>query len=293
MRNRLLTALLLLAASAQAGVVERSENFYVDAPNEVCAKRVLYDAERARVDFCRKWFGHDPVWKAPVPIVVKIRPFGDNGYMKTIGNSLVYIELIGKDDLEAEEVLRHEVGHVVIHNELGDAPRWLHEGVCVADELLYGDYPRRFRDKLGHLNLWFLLPLDGIPPWFDGDAFYGQSASLICFIRQRWGIEGLWMFYRLGHKHGWEAAAAGACHMPLSLLEKEWTEWTHSLESPYPRSLRGTPVSPSETCSPLPAVIPLLPWAITPSPRRSSANTSGPRRPATGCVNPWPDPPER
>lgn len=254
MRDRLLIAVALLAlgADARGGTFAKSRNFMVEAPSEVCAARVLYDAERHRLDFGRKWFGRElRDWTIPVPIVVTVdQKVSPNGYQRSVGRLFVYLEVLGRDELEAEDALRHEVGHAVIHRELdADAPRWLHEGVCVADELLYGDYPRRLNDLVGRTPLGEFLGLTDIPRHFNGNAFYGQSASLVCYLRARWDADRLWLFYRVGRERGWEVASEWALHTPLHVLERQWTEWTYSLDSPYPRAIRGT-APPAETKAP-------------------------------------------
>jgi hypothetical protein len=251
MRKRLLgaTLLLLFTTAPAPAEVKKSTNFLVDAPDAAAATRILHDAEHHRRDFARKWLGRDlGDWSVPVPIVVRLTDAEPaNGHQAGVAGSrrIIYLELIGKDTFEAEESLRHEVGHAVISREVDDdAPRWLHEGVCVADELLHGDYPRRLREQIGRTHLEQFFPLQILPFYFDGDAFYGQAASLVYFIRERWGTEGLWHFYRAGRKDGWEAAAGEALRMPLGLLEREWTAWTYSLDSPYPRTLRGATPPP-------------------------------------------------
>jgi hypothetical protein len=245
-------ALLLLAAPATAHapappepVVRKSDRYWVETYSDASAARILHDAEAYRQEVTRRWLGRPPKdWPMPVPIVVKLN-LPANGTHIVPGRVFCYLELLGKTEPEAEEALRHEMVHAVVQHEVPTppgtyAPRWLHEGVAVADEVLYYDYPRRLGEKLGRTPLKAFFPLLHLPEEFNGDAFYGQAASLVLYIRQKYGTERLWTFYMTGRRFGYEAASWLNFGRSLAMFEREWTAWTYSLDSPYPRSLRGT-----------------------------------------------------
>jgi hypothetical protein len=100
-----------------------------------------------------------------------------------------------------EQVLDHEVAHVLLGQAFGPrpVPRWLQEGVA---QLVAREYTAAVTDRIGQGMLGDnLIPLDALTRGFPEDPIqarlaYAQSADLVAYINNSYGAESLGILIR-------------------------------------------------------------------------------------------------
>lgn len=244
-------ATLILAASVAAAkpvVVHRSANFTVEASNLPLAKRVAHDAEKARRLAASYWLGRElDDWPDRVPIFVRSDlPIGEmkNGYQKDLGRQFVYIELLGHDEAEVDEVVAHEVVHAVLRREVEvpaghDLPRWMHEGAAVCFEVDHGRYPYFYGDTITQVRLKTFVELKDAPFFISGGCFYATSGAIAMHVRRTYGAAAFWDWWRDAGVVGWDAATERVLGLSVEELERDLTYAMREMSCPFPRSLRG------------------------------------------------------
>ncbi len=135
---------------------------------------------------------------------------------------------------EMQRVIPHEISHLVVHQVAPDyVPPWLDEGLAVLNEEL--PTPQREAALKAALARNGLLPLETLCAPFPLDSqqatlAYAQSASVVRFVRQHYGREGL---SRLVAAYGLGATCQRGVERALGVTLKQLEdEWRASLPLP-------------------------------------------------------------
>jgi hypothetical protein len=128
---------------------------------------------------------------------------------------------------EMQRIIPHEISHLVVHQAAPDyVPPWLDEGLAVLNEELPA--PQREAALKAALTQDGLLPLETLCAPFPLDSHqatlaYAQSASVVRFVREQYGREGL---SRLVAAYGLGATCQRGVEQALGVtlkqLEDDW-----------------------------------------------------------------------
>lgn len=128
-----------------------------------------------------------------------------------------------------EGALGHELTHVLLADRFARhaLPRWVDEGVAILADT--SDKQRRHRQDLEQalaarreFRLIELVTLIDYPEAHRWGAFYGQSASLVEFLVERFGERPFLDFVEAAGKQGYERALATAYQLSTAELERQW-----------------------------------------------------------------------
>jgi hypothetical protein len=239
---------LFWGALAAPQCVATSKNFTAEGPTPHVAESLANDAERAKERFCREFLLKDPgEYPTRTHIFLRAAPpdwLRDNAWVRDVSPLHKAIEIQGHSPYYGLQVIGHEVAHVCLGFELGGpangVDRWLSEGLAIYFETTIEGYPHRYNDECSTLPLAEFLKTRDIPGEVSGDAYYGQSYSVVRYICDHFGRETLIPFYQMGKSASWEAAAHNILHVELKQLDADWRASLRRWDSPYPRRLRGT-----------------------------------------------------
>ncbi|MCY3911699.1 MAG: peptidase MA family metallohydrolase [Chloroflexi bacterium] len=160
--------------------------------------------------------------------------------------TVLHAPVVNRDSLDLQATVAHEITHIVLehrtHNSFGGLPAWLHEGLAttveaeITERFSYGDIMTRLVDEGNFVSL------RGITGSFPADSraavnAYAQSNSLMTYIIETWGREGvaaLLEAYAGGVSD--DEAVQAALGVSLDELDRAWLG-THGVESPTFESL--------------------------------------------------------
>jgi hypothetical protein len=161
------------------------------------------------------------------------------------------------DEREVKRIVPHEVSHVVLyqatHNPYAGNPNWLEEGIAVHNqEVADADFPALVEAAARDGQL---IPLRALSSSFPSDAdlallSYAESSSIIDFILQRYGKEGLARLVSVfSEGETSDGAIQRALGVSLDDLEAEWRATLPAAErTPVPGATpqsRSTPTTGS------------------------------------------------
>jgi hypothetical protein len=136
------------------------------------------------------------------------------------------------DAAETGRVVPHEISHQVIsqaiHNPFNRLPTWLDEGIAVSyQENGNSHFPAMVQQAADDGVLFSIMALNASFPYDGNQATlgYAQSFSIVNFIRETWGEDGLAELvavYRQGVSH--DEAAMHALGVDLAELDRLWKE---------------------------------------------------------------------
>ncbi len=141
---------------------------------------------------------------------------------------------IGDRPLRIDMVLKHELCHLVLHHQIGEAlPKWLDEGVCQwAGGGVAGIITGSTESVLPRAALLNrLIPFQELEARFPDDTdrlilAYEQSRSLVDFIALTYGRERLLLLLRdLGAGTAWQGAFSRSLGAPSDEIESKWREY--------------------------------------------------------------------
>ncbi|MCY4112410.1 MAG: peptidase MA family metallohydrolase [Chloroflexi bacterium] len=155
--------------------------------------------------------------------------------------TVLHAPVVNRDPLDLQATVAHEITHIVLehrtHNSFGGLPAWLHEGLAttveaeIKERFAYGDIMTRLVDEDNFVSL------RGITGSFPADSqaavnAYAQSNSLVTYIIETWGREGiadLLEAYAGGVSDN--EAVQAALGISLDELDRAWLG-THGVDSP-------------------------------------------------------------
>ncbi|MCY3783034.1 MAG: peptidase MA family metallohydrolase [Chloroflexi bacterium] len=160
--------------------------------------------------------------------------------------TVLHAPVVNRDSLDLQATVAHEITHIVLehrtHNSFGGLPAWLHEGLAttveaeITERFSYGDIMTRLVAEGNFVSL------RGITGSFPADSqaavnAYAQSNSLVTYIIETWGREGvaaLLEAYAGGVSD--DEAVQAALGVSLQELDRAWLG-THGVVSPTFESL--------------------------------------------------------
>jgi hypothetical protein len=244
MRLALLACLLLVSAAAAA---QQPPALVIDAPAELAASRARLESfDHARLAGIVRMMGlADPGPPIHVILAAEDTQAAASVSPSTAGYAISSQGLIvlfparspvyPHDSLE--DVLRHEVAHVLISRAAGGqpVPRWFHEGLAMAAER-----PWRLEDR-SRLILELVagprLTVDDIDRLFDNEPArtraYALSAAMVReIIRAHGAAAPATILRNLANGDGFGAAVVRAAGRPMRDIERDfwnrqrvWTVW--------------------------------------------------------------------
>jgi len=128
-----------------------------------------------------------------------------------------------------EGALGHELTHVLLADRFARhaLPRWVDEGVAILADT--SDKQRRHRQDLEQalaarreFRLIELVTLIDYPEAQRWGTFYGQSASLVEYLVERFGERPFLDFVEAASQHGYERALTTAYRLSTAELERQW-----------------------------------------------------------------------
>lgn len=239
--------LLIGAGGVRADAVHITRNFVVTAPDARLAARVAYDAEAARVRFARVFLRREPADSPyPHPIILRsprpglLFPEEENGLAKKLGGVINYLEFVSDSEAFFEEIISHEVCHLMMAEEMGGdyGTRWFGEGMAVYFETLDRGYPKRLGERVGLSPLVDFLDRDDFSPEHKFPYTYGQAYSVVRYLMDTYG-DAVWDFHAASRAVGVETACLRVFNISVEQLDADWRASLSSMTSPYPLSLRG------------------------------------------------------
>ncbi len=202
----------------------------------------LYPSVRTHLE---KTFGW-PFTFNPTILLVKDR----ENFQRAAGSSLVVAFAVPhknlividhsrmiKDPFSIEVTLRHELCHLLLHSYLrrDRMPKWLDEGIAQWVSGGIGEFALEQKESLLNRAVLTgrLLDISGLFSTFPGDAesfslAYQESRSLVDFIVDQHGREGLVAVLRQLQDHDIEHAVKLSLSISFDELE---TEWLHHLKA--------------------------------------------------------------
>lgn len=143
---------------------------------------------------------------------------------------IIVANIAPDDEREIGRMVPHEVSHVVLyqatHNPYASNPNWLEEGIAVHNqEVADSDYPAMVEAAARDGEL---IPLRALSSSFPSDTdlallSYAESSSVIEFILQRYGKEGLARLVDVfSEGETSEAAVQQALGVSLEELDSQW-----------------------------------------------------------------------
>jgi len=138
---------------------------------------------------------------------------------------------VGRDPLRLHDVLKHEVCHILLHQQIKEAlPRWLDEGVCQwasdgISELLADPRPPRLPDAASEGELTPLQQLDDAFPIGENDLFlaYEESKGFVLYLVNRFGKSALLGVLKLAAEgYTIQDGILRMTDETLNVLEKDW-----------------------------------------------------------------------
>ena len=231
---------------------------------------------------------------APLPSHVDIYIYADSGQaqaaLKQVGRVWadgyadptqgVVIVAVAPDasaELNLEREIRHELTHVLVFQATGafyaQVPAWLNEGLAVMNEAHPDpNFPAVLAKAV---EAGKVIGLDQLCGPFPDDPFqaqlaYAQSESVVRFVRDRYGLEGVLSL--LGaYAQGDNCEGGVARGLGLSLAEME-SQWLSELVVPYPVLPRLRALGPWLALSMLiliaPGIFLLLTFRVRAAPRQ-------------------------
>lgn len=160
--------------------------------------------------------------------------------------TVLHAPVVNRDPLDLQATVAHEITHIVLEhrtgNSFGGLPAWLHEGVAttveaeINERFGYDDIMKRLVDEDNFVSL------RGITGSFPADSqaavnAYAQSNSLVTYIIETWGSEGIAALleaYAGGVSD--DEAVQAALGISLDELNRAWLG-TYGVESPTFASL--------------------------------------------------------
>lgn len=127
-----------------------------------------------------------------------------------------------------EQVLEHELAHILLGRAFGNrpVPRWLQEGVA---QLVAREYTMDMTDRLGAGMLGGqLLSLDELSAGFPSDPLraqlaYAQSADFVAFLLQEYGQQALHdIIHQMAGGATFAASIRSATGMSVDHLDAQW-----------------------------------------------------------------------
>ena len=246
--------LLVLLLTATRLLAQTPPVLVIDAPAELSAARARLDAyDRSSLSEIVEFVGLDDPG-APIRVVLA----AENGEMArqvtpwtagyAVGESSLVVLFPSRslsyphDTLE--DVLRHEVAHVLIVRAAGGrpVPRWFHEGLAVAVERAWG---LEDRSRLASTLLFGpRLTLGGIDSLFAGEQHvqargYSLSAALVRYLISEYGSAApAEILRRVSDGWTFEEATASVTQRSIPYFEsgfwdrqRTWTMWLPLLAS--------------------------------------------------------------
>jgi len=229
-------------------VVETSHfRIFHNQKNELVEGIVLI-ADKTRMAAAHRWFGNNgDAWESKCEIILHanaleyIRLTGSNALP---GVTTISIDKSGQRVLTrridlcfdaanmAEDVLPHEVTHVVLAGQFGRylPPRWADEGIAELSES--SKRVSQYRSNLIKLSkdrtvfgLKELMLTKDYPAAARMEMFHAQSACLVDFLAQERDSKVFIVFVRDGLRDGYEAALLRHYKMNFVDLEKKWQQF--------------------------------------------------------------------
>lgn len=160
--------------------------------------------------------------------------------------TVLHAPVVNRDPLDLQATVAHEITHIVLEhrtgNSFGGLPAWLHEGLAttveaeINERFGYDDIMKRLVDEDNFVSL------RGITGSFPADSqaavnAYAQSNSLVTYIIETWGSEGIAALleaYAGGVSD--DEAVQAALGISLDELNRAWLG-TYGVESPTFASL--------------------------------------------------------
>ena len=241
-----LSTLIGSAASAQDAVLVSGSIRVVHAPRQAALAREVLEA--ARTPFLLPGLGRRP---APDSTTIVLAPTPDAFRQATGGGAPEWAGGVAIPELrrivlpgytssavrqaEAAVLLRHEIAHLVIAQEVpGHVPRWFQEGYA---EVASGGW-----DVESAWQLRLALMLGGAPPldslalgWPAGAErarfAYLLSATAVDYMNRRGGERGMELFFRNWREEG---SIEGAMRVTFGLTAGQFEdEWRKDVKSRY------------------------------------------------------------
>lgn len=259
---RFLFATLLIVSSAIGGeprpssTVTTSESFVVRSfPGGPTPDEILLLCNTLRQQLSEAWCGRHRVvnWTPRCEIQVHIsrgsyvRAVGVGG-AQTMGSSLIQLD---SSKIRARRIdllmdsegnlpaLPHELTHVILADRFGgrQPPHWFDEGAAMlADtsekQMLHERDCRNALHQGSAIPLGQLLRLEQFSSADQMPAFYGQSASLLRFLRERGGIEKVTRFSLDALTQGYDRALQSHYQINNVIdLEKQWKNFAYGQDA--------------------------------------------------------------
>jgi hypothetical protein len=142
------------------------------------------------------------------------------------GVCLVVIPEDKTESRELERVIPHEISHLLLGTISPHPPFWLDEGLATQNEGVSDPYAEALMDAAVVRDQ--LIPFQELCTGFPTDSrqaglAYTQSRSLVAFIRERYGQEGLQRLINAYQDAGdCQSGVQEALGMSLSSLEDQW-----------------------------------------------------------------------
>ncbi len=195
-------------------------DFLVDNPDGKLAKIVENRAEKYQWMVADEWTGGNlPPFYTKCTINVKLTDKAWGQWYSDIRG--IGIDLQGDVDEIMSRMLPHEIAHTVLTRYFNrQPPRWFDEGVAVWYEV---DAPKRFGGKWGYLPLEKLFQMNDYPNRWQ--EFYGQSYSVVSFLREMYGAEKTTELAWWGQRIGYEEPCSWLFKTNLKDLNLAWRNW--------------------------------------------------------------------
>ena len=173
-------------------------------------------------------------------------PWTGGAAIADLNVTVLHAPVVNRDPLDLQATVAHEITHIVLehrtHNSFGGLPAWLHEGLAttveaeIKERFAYDDIMTRLVAEDNFVSL------RGITGSFPADSqaavnAYAQSNSLVTYIIETWGREGIAALleaYAGGVSD--DEAVQAALGVSLDELNRAWLG-THGVESPAFESL--------------------------------------------------------
>ncbi len=196
------------------------------------AKAIANECEQIRASLHLRLLGKEsaPAWQPKCMVVLHatrpsyLQAVGPGGG-QTVGSSLVRsnvgsvverrIDLLVEDHDKGLAALPHEMVHVLLGEVFPDAPvpHWAEEGLATLEDS--ADKRRRHLRDLHHAYLTdSMFPLNSLfaentyPTGHQRAVFYGQSMSVVDFLRQQGEPHGFLHFVQESKRNGYDRALA-------------------------------------------------------------------------------------
>ncbi len=200
----LLVALLILLAMRSVGsaATARTENFVVQAVDQVTAEGIAQACEHYRAELAQKWGGKLLApWDSPAIIQIRVDRSDGGGATTFWTHAGRVTRLEGKWQGTRQKLINNVVPHEVLHTVLATlvpthkVPLWLHEGIAVTAE----SPAERSRSRSRVIASLLTQPTRGLTmrelmgvkehPLRPDKVrqFYDQSHSLVEFLMERAG----------------------------------------------------------------------------------------------------------